>query len=92
MYSSNSNRCNYDQGGLWVAITNTSDTPSSNNVISVDLFYWYNRFFNEVGVINHNQKVWIWVSPHDGGMNPYTCGIQDYLDNTGSYRVWVTTY
>lgn len=92
VYSSGDDRCNYDQGGLWVAITNSSSVPSTSNIVSVDLYYWYDKLFKQTGPIKYNQKIWIWVCPHDGGMDPYTCSIEDYSDNIGNYRVWVKIY
>ena len=73
---------NFNQGGLWVKITDKDGKVIDN----VELYYYWGKFYNKYGK-PCEEKVTVWAKAHDGGKNPESRS--GYGDNTGFYVVWI---
>lgn len=95
-----SSEVHYDQGGFWVVMTTNDQYPQigQNTFCEPALYYWYNKFSEELGKEHFNpniqitQPVWVWALAHDGGRSAINLQTKDYHDNSGSYRVGVIKY
>ena len=74
---------NYDQGGVWIKITDIG----GNEVTAIQLYYYWHNVYNKVGGVCFSRDVIVWAKAHDGGRNPESTS--SYGDNKGNYQVWL---
>ncbi len=74
---------NYDQGGVWIKITDIG----GNELTATQLYYYWHNVYNKVGGVCFSRDVIVWAKAHDGGRNPESTS--SYGDNKGYYQVWL---